>query len=219
MMNIPNTPRTIISQLVDADKVEHWNGAWRRFFDIYHAPISIMVTKEFNNHGWYDLPLHVVDEVISDVVISLNKYFNDGKYERGKVKFRFLLKKMAMCRAMDYMRKNYKHLTTKSLDASEYIQIKIEEVADNDIRLKLDADEIQAFKYAMILDAYEIIRHNFSPRTCLAFEMVKLKNKKIEEAMEELGVNANTINNAVYRIMKKLKEVVYNDESKESLYE
>lgn len=218
-MKLPNTPRTIISQLIDTEKIELWNGAWRRLFDIYHAPISIMVTKEFHKHGWYDLPIHVVDEVVSDVVISLNNYFSNGKYDRNKGKFRFLLKKMAMCRAMDYMRKNYKYLTTKPLDAADYTEIKLEDISDHDVRLSLDADEVQAFKYSMILDAYESIRHKFSPRTCLAFEMIKLENKKVEEAMEELGVDSNSINNAVYRIMKKLKEVVYNDEESENLHE
>lgn len=218
-MNIPNTPRTIISQLVNPEKAMCWNGAWRRFFDIYHAPISIMVTKEFHKHGWYDLPLHVVDEVISDVVISLNSYFTSGKYNPAKGKFRFLLKKMAMCRAMDYMRKNYKYLTTESIDIDDYIETKFEEIVDSDAHLELDRDEIIAFRYSMILDAYESIRHNFSPRTCLAFEMIKLEQAKIEDVVKELGVSPNTVNNAVYRIMKKLKEVVYDDGEREILHE
>lgn len=218
-MNIPKTSRTIISQLVDSDKIELWNGAWRRFFDIYHAPIKIMVAKEFNKHGWYDIPNQVIDEVISDVVISLNETFLKGKYEKGRGSFRFLLKRISMCRAMDYMRKNYKHLTTKSIDMDDASAVEAGDMGEGDFQSLFESDEIQALKHAMILDAYETIRSDFSPRTCLAFEMVKLEQIPVDEVVKELGIDANSVNNSVYRIMKKLKSVIYNDENTKELYD
>ena len=212
-MNIPQTPRTIIFQLVNSDKMGLWNGAWRRFFDIYHAPIKIMIVKEFNRQGWYDVPMQVVDDVISDVVISLNQHFRNGKHIKDKGRFRFLLKRMCMCRAIDYMRKNYKHLMTKPItDALDDVK------NSGSSRIELETDELQALKYSMIMDAYETIRTDFSPRTCMAFEMIKLEHMTVENAVEELGVSANSINNAVYRIMKKLKEIIYNDENAKELY-
>ena len=38
-MFIPKTPKTIIEQLVAPEKISVWNSTWRRFFDLYHAPI------------------------------------------------------------------------------------------------------------------------------------------------------------------------------------
>ena len=55
-MKLPDTPKTIISQLSDPEEMAIWNGAWRRFFDIYHAPIKIMVSNGFYKRGWYGVP-------------------------------------------------------------------------------------------------------------------------------------------------------------------
>ena len=55
------------------------------------------------------------------------------------------------------------------------------------------------------------ITHNFDPRTCTAFEMIKLEDVDVEKVVEELGVSPNVINNSVYRITKKLREVISED--------
>ena len=211
-MEIPNTPRTIISQLADAEKSRVWNGAWRRFFDIYHAPIALMVVGEFNSRGWYEVPPHIVDEVVSDVVVELNKYFESGRYDASKGKFRYLLKRMAMCRAMDYMRRNYKYLRAKSVELERERGADFESLSESAV--KLDEQEERAFKRAMLLDAYETARLSFSPRTCLAFELIKLEGKPVDEVMKELGIDRNSANNAVYRKKKKKKKIVSQDSAK-----
>lgn len=211
-MEIPNTPRTIISQLANAEKSQVYNGAWRRFFDIYHAPIALMIASEFNLRGWYEVPPHIVDEVVSDVVIALNKYFESGKYDASKGKFRYLLKKMAMCRAMDYMRRNYKYLRAKSIEFEMERGVDFESLSDD--VLKLDEQQELAFKRAMLLDAYETVRLSFSPRTCLAFELIKLEGRPVDEVVRELGIDRNCANNAVYRIMQKLRKIISEDSAK-----
>ena len=50
-MFIPRTPKTIIEQLVSPGKASLWNLTWRRFFDLYHAPIKIMVGNSFFKYG------------------------------------------------------------------------------------------------------------------------------------------------------------------------
>ena len=77
-MFIPRTPKTIIEQLVSPGKASLWNLTWRSFFDLYHAPIKIMVGNSFFKYGIYSIPNNVIDEVVSDVVVSLNKIFNEN---------------------------------------------------------------------------------------------------------------------------------------------
>ncbi len=218
-MKIPNTPQTIIAQLVDPAKVEIWNGAWRRFFDIYHAPIKVMVSNSFYSRGWYNTPSHVIDEVVADVVISLNKIFNENKYDSQKSRFRFLLKTICDRRVVDYVRNNSIDMQSDSIDADDSNALStVEIMLASDADSQLAEEEIRALKHALIMDAYTTIRHNFDARTCAAFEMIKLEDANMDDVVNELGVSANVVNNAVYRITKRLKEVLTQDEKLKEFY-
>ena len=218
-MKIPNTPQTIIAQLVDPQKVEIWNGAWRRFFDIYHAPIKIMVSNSFYKRGWYGTPNHVVDEVVADVVISLNKVFTQNQYDSKKSRFRFFLKTVCDRRVVDYIRKNSNDMKSDSIDDEESSALyNAETELAQEANAQLAEEEIRALKHALIMDAYTTIRHNFDARTCAAFEMIKLEDANMEDVVRELGVSTNVVNNAVYRITKKLKEILSQDEKLKEFY-
>ncbi|MBQ6534672.1 MAG: hypothetical protein IJI37_05830, partial [Opitutales bacterium] len=115
-MKIPETPKTIVGQLVDPEKSSVWNGAWRRFFDIYHAPIKVMVANSFYKRGWYGIPACVVDDVVANVVLSLDSIFKNNAYDSRKSRFRFLLKTVCDRRVVDYIRKNSKNANSDSVD-------------------------------------------------------------------------------------------------------
>lgn len=218
-MKIPNTPKTIIYQLIDPQKSEVWNGAWQRFFDIYHAPITVMVSNSFYNKGWYGTPKQVIDEVVSEVVISLNKLFNADKYDSKKSKFRFLLKTICDRRVIDYIRKHSDISHTESIDNDDSTALHQAELElASNTKTKLAEEEMRALKYALIMDAYLTIRDNFDVRTCTAFEMIKLNNADINDVVNELGVSAHVINNGIYRIVKKLKQILSEDERMKEFY-
>ena len=211
-MFIPRTPKTIIEQLVSPGKATLWNLTWRRFFDLYHAPIKIMVGNSFFKYGIYSIPNNVVDEVVSDVVVSLNKIFNDNLYDPKKSRFRSYLKTVCDRRVVDYLRKNVANFKTDSIDGEDgSVKAMAESIAQESLNAKLAEEEQRAFKESVVLDAYMSIRHNFDPRTCTAFEMIKLEDIDVEKVVEELGVSPNVVNNSVYRITKKLREVISGD--------
>ena len=83
-MFLPDTPKTIIERLVDPDSSSLWNLTWRRFFDLYHAPIKIMIGNSFFKRGIYSIPGSVIDDIVSDVIVSLNKIFTAKLYDRKK---------------------------------------------------------------------------------------------------------------------------------------
>ncbi len=217
-MRIPDTPLIIIAQLSDNSPDKIWNGAWKRFFDIYHATIRLMVSNAFVSKGWYDIPRHISDEVISDVVIALNKIFKEGSYVRGNVKFRHFLKRIVINKSLDYMRKNYKFRDVDSIeDENSNAAVNLDFKSAEDFNFELEGEEIRAYRQAVILDAYETIRHNFSPRNCMAFELVKLEGRSTKEVVQELGIDEKAINNAISRITKKLREVVLARETSKEL--
>ena len=73
-------------------------------------------------------------------------------------------------------------------------------------KAKVDYNQIVRDTIARI--GYKDGACGFDARTCAAFEMIKLEDMDVETVVRELGVSQNTVNNAVYRIMKKLKETV-----------
>lgn len=219
-MFIPRTPKTIIEQLMSPGKASLWNLTWRRFFDLYHAPIKIMVGNSFFKYRIYSIPNNVIDEVVSDVVISLNKIFNENLYDPKKSRFRSYLKTICDRRVVDYLRKNVDSFKTDSIDEDGGgVKAMAESIAQESQNAKLAEEEQRAFKESVVLDAYMSIRHNFDPRTCTAFEMVKLEDMDVEKVVEELGVSPNVINNAVYRITKKLREVISDNPSMKEFFD
>lgn len=214
-MKIPNTPITLIEKLTDPKKSEIWNGAWRNFFDIYHAPIKVMVSNTFANKGWYTVPAQVIDDVIADVVVSLNDVFQNGAYDKNRSKFRFYLKTICRNRVMDYMRKNYRNLSAKYIaDDDSFDEIY---PSDEDLAHTLEESEIAAFQNAMLLDIYETIRSNFCPAECVAFEMVKLQNQKVGDVAKTLGIEPKQISSIIFKISKMLREAVEKENAFEEL--
>lgn len=215
-MDFPQTPRTVIEQLISPEQSAAWNGAWRKFFDFYHATVRVMICNSFYRRGWYGVPDHVVDEVVEETVISLNRTFNERRFDPGKSRFRFFLKTVCDRRVVDYLRTNAACRNT-SLDATDGKVLMVAELqVATEAEMHLAEEEIRVFRQAVLIDAYTSIRHEFDARTCIAFEMVKFEGVPVETVVRELGVSPNVVNNAVYRITKKLRAMLSeNQELKE----
>lgn len=210
-MDFPQTPKTVIEQLIAPEKRTAWNRAWREFFDFYHATIRVMVCNSFYKRGWYGVPVHVIDEVIEEIIISLNRTFNEKRFDFEKSRFRFFLKTVCDRRVVDYLRENAKSSEASIDSANGKVMQMAEESAAGENAMRLAEEELRAFRQAILLDTYMAIRHEFDPRTCIAFEMVKLEGVPVENVVRELGISCNCVNNAVYRITKKLKSMLSGD--------
>ena len=205
-MEFPNTPQTVISQMQDADKVSVWNGAWSRFFDIYRATLRVMVSNAFFRQKWYNLLNTVIDEVVGEVAFSILKIFEKKKYDKSKGKFRQLLVHISNRRVVDFIRRSQKGRGSISLDSEDIDVDALLKDFTADIPIEqIGEEENRTYKNALFMDVYNSMRYQFEPRTCAAFEAVKLEQRKVSEVAEELGVSENVINNAVHRVVKKLR--------------
>ncbi|MBO7521656.1 MAG: hypothetical protein J6T16_05405 [Opitutales bacterium] len=210
---MPETPQTLISQLCDPES-SAWNGAWRRFFDIYHAPIKAMIANAFRRFGGFSAAAFVVDEVVSDVVVELDKIFKRRGYDRTRAKYRSFLKTICVHKTADYIRaRSAKNSEVSIDDGSADFARRLEILYAESQKVMLEENELLAFRRAVIYDAYMSIRSQFDPQTCAAFEMIKLEGAKTEEVVRQFGISANTVNNAVWRITKKLKKTIGEDEN------
>lgn len=215
-MNFPETPNTIIEGLIEDEKSAIWQGMWRKFFDIYYSPVKLMVKKSFIVNGWNNVPTHIIDELVLDVFYNLIRIFSEKRYDKKKTKFRYFLKAISNRRVIDFIRVNSKKMVFPSLDdeKNDNLERLLEDLSQISFLTKLEDDEILSFKQSFLLDLYMSIRDNFEARTTAAFEMIKFEGKNSDEVAKVFGVSKNVINNDIYRVIKKLKEIVLKNENK-----
>ena len=60
-----------------------------------------MIGNSFFKRGIYSIPGSVIDEIVSDVIISLNKIFTAKLYDPKKSRFRSYLKTICDRRVVD----------------------------------------------------------------------------------------------------------------------
>lgn len=205
-MKCPDTPKSVISEMLNQNKGTVWQKSWNTFFEIYYSTMLSMAKNVFKNIGWLSVPNEDMEEIISESVISIVNAFKNGKYQNGKYRFRGFLKQIITRRIIDFIRrKNKKRLVpVEILDLYENAK-KFDACEGSNPFERLEDDEADEYKKSVVMDAWENIRPSFSPQTCLIFEMSQLEGKNVPEISEILGVTRNIIDSCVHRVLKKLK--------------
>lgn len=205
-MKCPDTPQSVISEMLDQDKGVVWQKSWSVFFEIYYPPMLSMAKNVFKSIGWTSVPNEDMEEIISESVISIVNAFKNGKYQNGRYRFRGFLKQIITRRIIDFIRKKNKKclVSTEILDLYENVK-KFDIGGSSNPFERLEDDEVDEYKKSVVMDAWENIRPSFSPQTCLIFEMSQLEGRSVPEISEILGVSRNVIDSCVHRVLKKLK--------------
>ncbi|MFI3291409.1 MAG: sigma-70 family RNA polymerase sigma factor [Opitutales bacterium] len=217
-MNCPDTPVSVISDMLKKEHTATWHSAWKVFYEIYYSTILAMAKNEFSRIYWKASEVELA-EVISATVLSIVDIFKRGKYVKG-YKFRGFLKKIVARRVIDYVRSQNKKRTVSIeamdlLDALNASDSNIER--GKDFFEKLEEDEAREYRKSVVMDAWENIRLTFSSQTALIFEMSQLEEKSVAEISKLLKVEREIINGAVHRVLKKLKEKLSETDYKKEL--
>ncbi len=213
-MKCPNTPKSVISELLNKEHSVSWQSAWKEFYRVYYSTMLAMTRNEFNRIAWHNVTNDEIAEIISDTVLSIMKIFERQQYNKA-CKFRGLLKKIIASRVIDYVRSQNKkrRISVEAIDVLDAInQSNVDIVNGNTFFDKLEEDESVASKKSVVMDAWANIRASVSPQTALICEMSQFEGKSVKEILSEFDVERRVIDSTVHRVLKKLRQKL-NEES------
>jgi RNA polymerase sigma-70 factor (ECF subfamily) len=202
----PPTPLNLITQLKEPGAGEGWQVSWKRFLELYHAPIKAVV------HGCYrhytrgaDPPAAFVEDVVATVVVD---FFSTGqyRYDASKGRLRTYLRRLGNARVVDKLRKE-RPLNQKPLEDSTAAGL---------------PDESEpvacAFERSLLATLVEDLRSQIPLRQFEVFERVKLKHEAPGKVASDLGIQRAMIDRTVYKAMSKLREIAARAEYQEEFY-
>jgi RNA polymerase sigma factor (sigma-70 family) len=220
-MIYPDTPKTLISRIYSPQKGMHNNLAWTSFFNLYHEAIQASIYKSLAKNGWLKVNEQVMEDIISDVLVSLLKTQVD--YDRSK-NFRGFLKQTIDWRVTDYIRKQNTAINrnTQSYDVNisdesetkSVEMIKSEDPNALEILEEKEEEERKAHQRSLMATMIEDLRTRVAPKTFQIFERSKLHHENIEKIMKDLNVTRGVVDNANYKCLNKLKELARQDDYK-----
>ena len=79
-------------------------------------------------------------------------------------------------------------------------------------------EETQTFQQALLATLIEDLRETIPLRHFQIFEMVKLQEMSAEQVAVELGVSRGVVDNTVYKVMKRLREIASASEYQTEYY-
>ena len=130
-------------------------------------------------------------------------FFKRDRFDPNRGRLRTYLRVLTNARVVDMLRKD-KPLNFESISAS-----------DDELPRDLPAatqEEDQSFQQALLATLIEDLREQIPMRHFEVFELVKLKGMSPEKAAGELGVQRGVIDNTIYKVMKRLREIAANPE-------
>ena len=143
-----------------------------------------------------------LEDVVATVVVD---FFKRDRFEPERGRLRTYLRVLTNARIVDMLRKE-KPLDHDSLaDGEELVESLPAE----------SPEEERSFQQALLATLIEDLREHIPLRQFEIFEMVKLKGISPDAAAAELGVNRGVIDNTIYKVMIRLREIAANPEYEE----
>ena len=203
----PNTSLTLLSRLRNEEDTAGWQVSWKRFLELYHQPIAAIAASLYRNHTNGAVPpQEVIEDVVATVVVD---FFKRDRFDPNRGRLRTYLRFITNARVVDMLRKD-KPLNFESISAG-----------DDELPRDLPAakqEEDLSFQQALLATLIEDLREYIPLRHFEIFELVKLKGMSPEQAAAELGVQRGVIDNTVYKVMNRLREIAANPEYQEEYY-
>lgn len=201
----PDTPASLLSCIEHHRGGHHaYEAAWETFWTIYHSALRWAVVAAFRRCNWHHVPQDLLEETMADVVVSF--YKAEFSYDPAKGKFRNYLSQLIEWRVrdkLDQLPQNRPLPLNFDLEPSEGGEHGGEEPPD----AILETKEQKAHQTALLNLLLEDVRRRVSPQTFMLFEMTKLLGHSPESVAREFNVSRNVVDNAVRRVLKKLKEL------------
>lgn len=202
-MPLPDTSLSLLSRLRDEGDHAGWQVSWKRFLELYHGPLMAMAAGIYRHHtGHATPPQEAIEDVVATVVVD---FFKRDRFDPERGRLRTYLRVLTNARIVDMLRKE-KPLKHDSISDRE-------ELAE---ALPAESpEEERSFQQALLATLIEDLREQIPLRQFEIFEMVKLKGISPDAAAAELGVNRGVIDNTIYKVMIRLREIAASPEYEE----
>ena len=202
-MPLPDTSLSLLSRLRDEGDHTGWQVSWKRFHELYHGPLMAMAAGIYRHHtGGAVPPQEALEDVVATVVVD---FFKRDRFDPERGRLRTYLRVLTNARIVDMLRKE------KPLDHDSMADR--EELAES---LPAESpEEERSFQQALLATLIEDLREHIPLRQFEIFEMVKLKGISPDAAASELGVNRGVIDNTIYKVMLRLREIASTPEYEE----
>lgn len=182
-----------------------WQVSWKRFLELYHAPLMATASGIYRHHTRTATPpQEFLEDIVSSVVAD---FFTKNRFDPNRGRLRSYLRMLTNAKVVDSLRK--------------HSPFKYSSLEDNDLHPELElpnetSEERDSFVKSLLATLIEDLREQIPLRQFEIFEMVKLKGVAPERAAAELGVKRSVVDNTVYKVMKRLREIAtkpeYQDE-------
>ena len=193
---LPKTPLSLLVRLRDEDDQSVWQVSWKRFLELYNEPLLAMASGMYRSHtGGAIPPQNVLEDVVAQVVVG---FFKRNHFDPSKGRLRTYLRLLVNARLVELLRKD------RPLD---HLSLDDEKGEAQEALPKETPEETQTFRQALLATLIEDLRETIPLRHLQIFEMVKLQEMPPEQVAVELGVSRGVVDNTVYKVMKRLREI------------
>lgn len=211
----PATSLNLLSKLKGANEDNHWQVSWKRFLELYHAPIEMIARSCYRHHtGGQEPSSGFIEDAVANTVAD---FFARGqhRYDHTKGRLRSYLRMLINARVVDLLRKE-RPIDTKPLSSSENLG----SAADTEATLPPESpSESNAFHRSLLATLVEDLRNRIPLRQFEIFERVKLKGQSPAFVAEDLGVARARIDRDVYKAMIALRDLATQPEYQEEFYD
>jgi RNA polymerase sigma-70 factor (ECF subfamily) len=194
--NLPETPVSLLLRLREEDVQAVWQVSWKRFLELYHGPLLAMASGIYRHHTGESVPPQtVLEDVVAQVVAE---FFKRNQFDPERGRLRTYLRVLTNARVVDLLRR-HRPLDHLSLDTSD--------VLTSESLPKETPEEARTFQQSLLATLIEDLRETIPMRQFQIFEMVKLHEVAPGRVAEALGVSRGVVDNTVYKVMQRLREI------------
>lgn len=204
---LPETPASLLLRLREDDLRAVWQVSWKRFLELYQAPLMAMASGIYRHHTGESLPSQgILEDVVAQVVAE---FFKRNQYDPNRGRLRTYLRMLTNARVVDLLRKQ-RPLDHLSLDDSH---VRVPEAIPRET-----PEEARSFQQSLLATLIEDLRETVPMRQFQIFEMIKLHEMPPGRVALELGVSRGVVDNTVYKVMQRLREIASKPEYKDEYY-
>jgi RNA polymerase sigma factor (sigma-70 family) len=208
-MGFPDTPVTLVSRLKEPDHGSRWHEDWRKFVKDYQSALEKSVYHAFAKRGWYRVDGLLVEEIVTDVIVSFLKRQTETPYNPEKGYLRSFLIQIVQWKVVDHIRRHSARPAHEAIEEPEPSgdgASTTQAVDARDVK-KWEEEEDIAHQRAILAMLIDDVRERVSPRAFAIFDAVKLQHQSPEEVAKEFQVNRHVIDNSIYKVIAKLREL------------